>query len=325
MTAAQARPYEVVEDWERLPDGFTHADCVGVGVDSRDDVYLLTRSQSRVIVYNREGTYLRSWGEGLFTPRTHGLTVGPDDRVYCVDEGQHCIYVFTTSGSMLVTIGVPGMASDTGYDGATHESIKGGPPFNRPTNLAVAPNGDLYVTDGYGNCRVHHFTAAGALIQSWGEPGSGPGQFILPHGVRVAADGRVFVADRENDRIQVFSPSGRFLEQWTGVQRPTNLAIDRSGTIYVSELWWRVGDQSPVSGTIAEDRPGRVSVFDSAGRLKVRWGGADRCAPGNFVAPHDICVDSHGDLYVAEVTYTHGEREGRVPPGCHSFQKFLVR
>jgi DNA-binding beta-propeller fold protein YncE len=322
MSATQDRLYQVVEGWEQLPRGFTHHDCVGVGVDAQDNVYLFTRGQSRVLVYNREGAFLRAWGEDLFTARTHGLTVGPDGRVYCVDEGHHCVYVFTPTGDLLGTIGTPDVAAETGYDGRTLESIRGGPPFNRPTNLAVAPSGELYVTDGYGNCKVHRFAATGELIQSWGEPGSGPGQLHLPHGVRVAADGRVLVADRENDRIQIFSPDGRFLEQWTDVQRPTNMAIDRAGRVYVAELWWRAGQRSLVHGEILEDKPGRVSIFDAAGRLLARWGGPERCAPGNFVAPHDICVDSHGDLYVAEVTYTFAGQAGLVPPDCHTLQKF---
>ena len=207
MTMTGDHPYAVVEGWERLPDGFTHRDCVGVGVDKDENVYLLTREQSRVIVYSRAGKFLRSWGEDLFTARTHGLTMGPDDRVYCVDEGAHCIYVFTLLGNLLLTIGNRGVAANTGYDGHSLESITGGPPFNRPTNLAVAPSGELYVTDGYGNCKVHRFSETGALLQSWGEPGTAPGHFNLPHGLRVAADGRVLVADRENDRIQIFSPA----------------------------------------------------------------------------------------------------------------------
>ncbi|HWE63609.1 MAG TPA: peptidyl-alpha-hydroxyglycine alpha-amidating lyase family protein [Chloroflexota bacterium] len=322
MGATVHQRYQVIEDWEQLPRGFTHADCVGVGVDARDNVYLLTRNQSRVIVYSREGAFLRAWGEDLFTARTHGLTVGPDGRVYCVDDGSHCVYVFTPSGELLTTIGSKGIAADTGYDGHTLASIRGGPPFNRPTNLAVAPNGDLYVTDGYGNCKVHRFSPGGELIQSWGEPGSGPGQFILPHGIRVSGDGRVWVADRENDRMQIFTADGRFLEQWTDVQRPTNLAFDGAGNIYVSELWWQVGQRSAAHGEIVVDLPGRVSVFDATGRLLDRWGSADRCAPGNFAAPHDVCVDAHGDLYVAEVTETFAVRPGLVPPDCHTFQKF---
>ena len=238
-----------------------------------------------------------------------------------MDEGNPCIHQFTPVGDLLRTIGQLGVAADTGYDG-TLESIRGGPPFNRPTNLAVAPDGDLYVTDGYGNCKVHRFRPDGTLVGSWGEPGTGPGQFYLPHGLHVAADGRVLVADRENDRIQVFSPDGQFLEQWTDVQRPTNIAMDPEGNVYVSELWWRVGMRSMVHGDIGEDQPGRVSVFDQQGRLLARWGGSDRCAPGNFIAPHDICVDSRGDLYVAEVTHTFAGRAGLVPPDSHSFQKF---
>ncbi len=166
MSTTQVHPYKVVEGWEQLPGGFTHQDCVGVGVDTQDNVYLFTRGQSRVLVYSSDGAFLRSWGEGLFTARTHGLTVGPDDRVYCVDEGSHCIYVFTPMGDLLMTIGVPGVATDTGYDGRTMESIRGGPPFNRPTNLAIAPGGELYVTDGYGNCKIHRFSSTGTLLQS---------------------------------------------------------------------------------------------------------------------------------------------------------------
>jgi DNA-binding beta-propeller fold protein YncE len=322
MATASELQFAVVEGWEQLPAGFTHLDCVGVGVDSRDNVYLYTRDQPRVIVYDRDGVFLRSWGEDLFTDRTHGLTVGPDDAVYCVDEGHQCVFKFTMTGELLQTIGEKGVAADTGYDGRSLTSITGGPPFNRPTNLAVAPSGDLYVSDGYGNCKVHRYAADGRLIQSWGEPGTGPGQFYLPHGVRVAADGRVFVADRENDRVQIFSPTGEFLAEWTDVQRPTNVAIDGDGRVYVAELWWRVGQRSMRRGEIVDDTYGRVSVFDRDGRLLARWGDFERCAPGSFVAPHDICVDSRGDLYVAEVTHTFAGRAGLVPPDCHSFQKF---
>lgn len=320
---ADSLRYEVVEGWEQLPAGFHHADVVGVATDSRDRVFIYTRQEERVIIYNRDGSFVASWGEGLFTPRTHGLTIAPDDSVYCVDEGKQVIYKFTPEGELLQTIGTPDVASDTGYDGRSLTSItRGGPPFNRPTNVAIAPSGELYVSDGYGNASVHRFSADGHLIQTWGAPGSGPGQFNLVHGVAVAADGRVLIADRENDRIQFFSPDGKFLEEWTDVQRPTNIAIDGAGRVYVAELLHRPGDHSFRLGEIADDLPGRVSVYDGSGNVLARWGGLDRCAPGNFVGPHDICVDSHGDIYVGEVTYTMGVRPGLVPDGCHTFQKF---
>src|SRR5207302_8755766 len=116
----------------QLPAGFAHLDCVGVDVDADDNVYLLTRSEPRVIVYDRGGRFLRSWGEGLFTLRTHGLTVAPDGTVFVVDEGVHCVYHFSPTGEQLGVVGTPGVASATGYNG-TLQSIRGGPPFNRPT------------------------------------------------------------------------------------------------------------------------------------------------------------------------------------------------
>ena len=196
--------------------------------------------------------------------------------------------------------------------------------FNRPTNLAVGPKGDLYVSDGYGNCRVHQFSPSGELRRSWGVPGKGPGQFILPHGIAAAADGRIFVCDRENDRIQIFSPDGEYLAEWTDTQRPTHLVFDPQGRAYVSELWWHKGQTSQRHGPITEARYGRVSVFDRDGRLLTRWGTPDQAAPGSFAAPHGIAVDSSRNIFVAEVTWTFAVSRGLVESGCHTFQKFAL-
>jgi DNA-binding beta-propeller fold protein YncE len=319
-----ARSYGVVEGWEKAPANANRQDLVGVGTDSRDRVYMIARQRSQVLVYEADGTFVRAWGEGQFTDRTHGLTVAPDDTIWCVDDGSHRVQKFTPEGRLLLELEASGRpAPESGYDGRTLESItRGGPPFNRPTNVAVAPSGELYVSDGYGNCRVHRYSADGKLIQSWGEPGTGPGQFILPHGVRVAADGRVLVADRENDRVQLFSPSGEYLSEWAAL-RPTDLAIDRDGLVYVSELGRRPGPR-PCSLGDAPEQPGQVSVYDLQGGLVARFGASEsaREAPGNFVAPHCIAVDSRGALYVGEVTYTIGVRPGLVPADCHTFQKF---
>ena len=317
--------YEVVANWEQLPDGYTHLDIVGIAVDSRDRLFLLGRQQPRVLIYERDGSFVGSWGEGMFTERTHGLTIAPDDSVFIVDEGEQVVYKVTPDGELLLTLGNKGVASDTGYDGQSLESIvRGGPPFNRPTNVAVAPSGELYVSDGYGNARVHRFSAAGELLGSWGEPGNGPGQFNLAHGVAVAPDGRVFVADRENDRIQIFAPDGTYLTEWRQVQRPTNVTFGADGRVYVSELWRRAGETSMLHGLIEDDRPGHACVLDLDGNVLARWGGPDRCAPGSFVAPHDICVDSHGDIYVGEVAWTFGVKPGHVPADCHTLQKFTL-
>jgi DNA-binding beta-propeller fold protein YncE len=136
-----------------------------------------------------------------------------------------------------MTLGVMNTPSDTGYDGKNLMTItRGAGPFNRPTNIAVGPKGDLYVPDEYGNCRVHQFSSSGQLKRSWGSPGRGPGEFYLPHGIAVAADGRVFVCDLESDRIQIFSPDGEYLSEWTDIQRPTHIVFDAQGRAYVSEL-----------------------------------------------------------------------------------------
>ena len=326
--------YDVVEGWEQLPAGFSHPDVAAVAVDGSGRVYLFCRAEHPVLVYERDGRFVRSWGEGMFTMRAHGITVAPDGSVWCVDDGDQTARKFDPDGRLLLTLGTSGRASDTGYDGKTVASIaRGGPPFNRPTNLAVAPNGELYVTDGYGNARVHRFSDKGELIGSWGEPGVGPGQFMLPHGIAVHDDGRVFVADRENDRIQIFSPDGEFLCEWD-VQRPTQLAFDAKGNAVVAELPWRAGSTSFRKGPIASHLPGRVSILDGSGVLIARlgdegpidptWGGADPCRAGNFCAPHGLAIDPNGDLYVAEVTATIGVRPGLVQPDCHTLQKFAL-
>jgi DNA-binding beta-propeller fold protein YncE len=326
MGQAGTVSYEVVEGWEQLPSGYEHRDVAGVAVDAEDRVFLICRGDHPIIAYDRKGNFLSSWGQGLFTYRTHGITVGPDQTLYCTDDGNHTIRKFTRDGKLLLTLGIMHTPSDTGYDGKNTLTVaRPGAPFNRPTNLAVAPNGDLYVSDGYGNCRVHRFSPSGELKRSWGTPGGGPGEFYLPHGIGVAADSRVFVCDRENDRIQIFSPDGDYLTEWTDTQRPTHIVFDAQGRAFVSELWWHKGQVSGRHGAIHEARHGRVSVYDRDGKVLARWGSADACAPGSFAAPHGLAVDSGGDVYVSEVTWTFAVSRGHAPAGCHTFQKFALK
>ena len=182
---------------------------------------------------------------------------------------------------------------------------RGGPPFNHPTKLAVAPDGDLYVADGYANARVHRFSPAGELLQSWGEPGTGPGEFHVPHSLLVTGEEKLLVADRENDRIQVFALDGRFLQMWTDVRRPSAIAVDRAGFFYVSEMASPVGHESWVHGRVSSPLAARLSVFDARGRLQGRFAhGGHPCEPGNLLTPHGLAIDSAGCVYVAEVTRT---------------------
>jgi DNA-binding beta-propeller fold protein YncE len=326
MAQASTLSYEVVEGWEQLPSGYEHRDVAGVAVDAEDRVFLICRGDHPIIAYDRKGSFLGSWGQGLFTYRTHGITVAPDQTLYCTDDGNHTIRKFTREGKLLMTMGIMNTPSDTGYDGKNTLTVtRPGAPFNRPTNLAVAPSGDLYVSDGYGNCRVHRFSPSGELKRSWGTPGGGPGEFYLPHGIGVAADGRVFVCDRENDRLQIFSPDGEYLAEWTDTQRPTHIVFDARGRAFVSELWWHQGQVSGRHGPIDEPRYGRVSVYDRDGKVLARWGSLDACAPGSFAAPHGLAVDSRGDVYVSEVTWTFAVSRGHAPATCHTFQKFALK
>jgi DNA-binding beta-propeller fold protein YncE len=315
--------YRVDETWT-IPADSDCGEIVGVARDTQDRVYLFARGPQPVMVHDRTGKFLTSWGAGVFA-RPHGIFIGPDDTVYCTDDFGHTVRAFTCDGVLRFTLGTSGQPSDTGATSIDYRTIKrASGPFNYPTNLAIAPSGDLYVSDGYANARIHRFSPDGRLRQSWGDPGSAPGQFHVPHGIAVDAEGLVYVADRENSRLQIFTPVGEFVTQWTGVARPCQVFIDRQAWIYVAELGFRAGRWPGTGPAEAGASGGRVSIFDRQGKLHARWGGGDNpCAPGDFFAPHDICVDSHGDIYVGEVTLSAGGRAGMVPTSCHTLQKFV--
>jgi DNA-binding beta-propeller fold protein YncE len=325
MAQSDKLKYSVVEGWEQLPKGMAHRDVAGVAVDGEDRVYLICRGEDPVIIYDRTGKFIRTWGKGDFTYRTHGISVHPNGTIFCTDDGNHTVRQYTPEGKLLMTMGIMNTPSDTGYDGKTTPSVaRSAGPFNRPTNIAVAPNGDYYISDGYGNARVHRFSPNGQLKHSWGAPGRGAGQFHLPHGIACATDGRVFVCDRESDRIQIFSPDGEYLTEWTDTQRPTHLVFDAHGRAHVTELWWHIGDHSFTHGPITKAMHARLSVFDTDGTLLSRIGTPEATAPGSFAAPHGLAVDSKGDVYVSEVTWTFAASRDRVPADCHTFQKLTL-
>ena len=318
--------YEVDDRWAQLAAGWGGAEAAAVAADSQDRVYVFNRGEHPVVVFNRDGTFRTSWGEGLFR-RPHGLFIGPDNSVYCSDDGDHTVRKFTPDGRLLLTLGASGKPSDTGATSMDFRGIlRAGPPFHYPTNLAIAPAGELYVSDGYGNARVHKFTPDGRLLLSWGEPGNGPGQFHIPHGIAVDRQGTVYVADRENSRIQLFTPDGEYLGEWKDVARPCQVFIDGAGDVYVAELGFRAGMWPGTTAPSADAPGGRVSIFNPEGTLRARWGGGlNPCASGDFFAPHDLWVDAQGDLYVAEVVLSAGGNRGLVAPDCHTLQKFVRR
>lgn len=315
--------YRAIAGWEQLPPGYAFGEVAGIAIDSQGQVLIFNRSEHPVIVFDRAGNFLRSWGEGQFV-RPHGITIGPDDAIYCVDDLDHTVKKFDPDGRLVFTLGTSGRAADTGAVGVDYRTIRrAAGPFNCPTNLALAANGELFIADGYGNARVHCFSPDGKLLRSWGEPGAGPGQFHVPHGIAVDLQGNVIVADRENSRLQRFTPEGEYLDQWTDVARPCQVTIDAMGNVFVAELGFRAG---MFPGNVArpdQTTGGRVSIFDSSGRLLSRFGGGDNpCAAGDFFAPHDLAIDRHGDFYLGEVVQSAGGNRGLVDPACHSLQKF---
>src|SRR5690606_8533267 len=180
----------------------------------------------------------------------------------------------------------------------------------------------IAAADGYGNARIHLFSPQGRLLNSWGKPGSGPGQFHIPHGIAFDIHDRLYVADRENDRIQKFSLDGTYLGEIDNVARPCQIAFDDHNNLYVAELGYRAGMWP---GTVAPEQNavgGRVTVYNQQEQVIARLGGGDNpTAVGDFFAPHDLCLDSHGNLYVAEVIASAGGRRGLVPLDCHAIQK----
>ncbi len=310
--------------WGQLPAGWSFVEVAGVATDSAGSVFVFNRGEHPVIVFDRAGRFMRSWGEGLFV-RPHGITIGPDDAVYCVDDADHTVRKFAPDGRLLLTLGASGQRSDTGATTVDYRTIhRAAGPFNLPTNLALATDGSIYVADGYGNARVHRFDPQGKLIGSWGEPGAGPGQFHLPHGIAIGRDGTVYVADRENCRVQLFDLAGRYLAEWPDIARPCQVFVDEEDRVFIAELGFRAG-MFPGNEPPGDHPPGgRLSVFDRHGKLQARWGGGDNpCSPGDFFAPHDVCVDADGAVYVGEVTMSAGGNRGLVPADCHSLQKFV--
>ncbi len=317
--------YEVAVGWEKLPQGWQHGDVSSVVTDSEDRVYVFNRSPHPVIIYDRDGRFLDSWGEGVFT-HPHSISITREGFLYCTDDKDHSVRKFTLDGKLLQTLGTPGQPSDTGYTGPPYglTTIKrSAGPFNRPTRVAQAPNGDLYITDGYGNARVHRFTAAGELIQSWGEPGDQPGQFNLPHSAWVHTDGRVFVCDRENCRVQIFSETGQYLGAWSDVGRPQDLCIDKHNNVYIGESNLKEGGLTLAAQPMTRTCPNRVSVRDIDGNLLARWGADDPFAPDGIASSHGIWVDTRGDIYVAEVAATRLSKNSRYSSDYPSLKKYV--
>jgi|TARA_B100001971_G_scaffold212903_1_gene244354 hypothetical protein len=242
-------------------------------VNSKDEVHIFSRGAHPITIWDVDGNFISSWGEGTFSANPHGIYIAPNDNVWLVDRDFHIATEYTPAGKPLRTLGTK-LAPSPSFQGM---------PFNMPSGLAIAPNGELFVSDGYGGHRVHKFSADGELLLSWGKQGTGPGEFALLHNIWVDSRSRIFICDRENDRIQIFDDSGAFIEEWTDVVRPGDVWI-QNDTVFVIES----GPQ------------GGVSIWDLDHNLLSSWR-ANEPEEGSILGGHGLCADSHGNIYVTEI------------------------
>ena len=266
--------YQLVEGWPRLPRKGVASD---VAIDSKGMAYVALRewpypevSGGAVLVFDTDGNLRESWGEDLYTT-PHGIWISPEDEIFIVDSSDHTVRKYAPSGELLMTLGVK---NQPGAPGA---------PFNRPTRAVLSGSGEIFVGDGYGQNRVHRFTADGELITSWGSDGTGPGQFNLPHDVTVDSENKVYVMDRENNRCQIFDVNGNYLSEWANVPGPNDAIIDDDGIMHVA-----TGHEG-------------IHLMTLDGKLIGTWGQRGD-GPGQFRGfPHGIWMDSKSSVYVAEV------------------------
>lgn len=282
--------YEPVVGWGVLSDGMSFlGDATSVTVGSDDLVYVFNRGTHPLVVFDRDGSVVSSWNANGDFDRPHGIAIDGADCLFLVDEAGHFVDKRTNDGELIFRLGTRGKPAEW----------QAGSCFNRPTDVAVhSETGDIFITDGYGNSRVHRFDSSGKHLLSWGSPGTGPGAFSLPHGVCLMGADRVVVCDRENFRLQVFDWEGGFVEQWH-MHHPAAIVStpDAGGRLIVGEM-----GPPPIQGRVP-NLGHSVSLLDWSGWLLGRLGSElPGAGPGQFIAPHSIAVDSRGDVYVAEVS-----------------------
>lgn len=289
--------YEVVEGWGKLPDGVRYGFTHGVAVDSQQRIVVHNMSRDSVILLDRDGRFIKSWGPE-FKNGAHGLQLrkeGSTDFLYLADYVRHLVVKATIDGEIVWTLGVPWES------GVYHSEGE-----YKPTNVAIAPNGDFYISDGYGLSYVHHYNMKAQYIRTWGGKGKEPGKLDVPHGIWVDTRGKdpvVLVADRSNSRLQLFTLQGEHLGFVTEeLRRPCHFD-QRGEELLIPDLWGRVTifDKNNHLITHLGDNPG---IWEKPG-----WPNLPRetWESGKFIAPHAACWDTDGNIYVVEWT-----AEGRV-------------
>lgn len=278
--------YELVPSWPKMLKYWSFGPASDAAVNSNDDIYVYSRGEHPVTIWDNDGNLISSWGEGKVSEKgAHGIFITPDDHVWLTDMYYHVVTEHTPGGELLMELGMRNMPSPR-WDGR---------PFNMPTGVASAPNGDIFISDGYGGNRVHRFNRQGDLILSWGTPGLDPGEFALLHNIGIDSKGRVFICDREAYRIQIFDEQGTYLKSWDDVQAPGDIWI-QDDIVYVVE-------QFSVPG---------LSIWTLAGELITRWRSDEGQGKGTLSSPHGLCVDSQGNIYVTELSTQRVQKFQRV-------------
>jgi DNA-binding beta-propeller fold protein YncE len=263
-------PYRVVTNFFKFPEGTIAGESSAVAVNSKGHIFLFQRAKPMLAEFDAQGNFIRSIGDGLFS-HPHGLRIDADDNIWTTDDGSQLVLKLDPSGNVLLVLGRLNLAAEANWL------------FNRPTDVAFATNGDIYVADGYGNSRVVKFDRDGNYIKAWGKYGTGTGEFDAPHSVAVDKEGRVYVADRENQRIQIFDADGNFIKQWTGIGYPYGLVITPD-----QHVWMVDGGYD------------RVVELDQNGKILGAFGEPGH-KPGQMAWAHFMAMGPDQTIYVADV------------------------
>lgn len=261
-----------------LPDGVTMGPSAAVAFDTRGHLFVLTRGKQAFFEFDPAGAFVRAFGDGLFT-RAHGMRIDAEGNLWATDVGAHTVMKFSRAGDMLLTLGTKGQAG--AWDEAAGSRL-----LNQPNDVAIAANGDIFIAQGHtpgarGDARVLKFDKAGRFISSWGGKGKEPGQFEVAHGIAIDGQGLLWVADRENQRIQVFDQNGRFVREMKYAGLPCSVEIGREHAYMVNGF------------------AGQVVQMDLTGKVLAAMGRPGK-GPGEFGEAHFIAVSPKGELFVAD-------------------------